>query len=271
MPISPDDRAAIAELLARHGHLFDDGELDRLDLLFTAAVSYDLAAFGGGVLHGIEAIRAATLALGDRNPVGHHVTNVVITPIDERSARALSKGIGVMADGRTGSVVYDDVVIRTPEGWRISHRRVTARRAPLGGRTAAPGEVVERWRRASIDRSPDALRSVYAAAAVHEFPFAYPGVPTRLEGREEIVNWIAAGWAGDVPRFDGYRTLALHATADPRTVVVEQEAFGTSAAAGAFSLPSIVVLTVDDGQILRLRDYVDVRAAAAVLGSGGAV
>lgn len=81
---------------------------------------------------------------------------------------------------------------------------------------------------------------------VHEFPFAYPGVPSRLEGREEIVGWIAAGWAGDVPKFDGYRTLALHATAD-------------------FTLPSIVVLTAADGQILRLRDYVDVRAAAAVL------
>ena len=72
-----------------------------------------------------------------------------------------------------------------------------------------------------------------------------------------------------MPRFDGYRTLALHATADPRTVVVEQEAFGTSASTGAFTLPSIVVLTVADGQILRLRDYVDVRAAAAVLGRAG--
>jgi ketosteroid isomerase-like protein len=131
--------------------------------------------------------------------------------------------------------------------------------------------VVERWRRASIARSTDAMRAVYAAAAVHEFPFPYPGVPNRLEGREEIVGWIAAGWAGDVPKFDGYRTLALHATADPRTVVVEQEVFGTSAATGAFTLPSIVVLTVDGGQIVRLRDYVDVRAAAAVLGSGGAV
>jgi uncharacterized protein len=138
-----------------------------------------------------------------------------------------------------------------------------------GHLTAAPGEVVERWRRASIDRSTDALRSVYADAAVHEFPFAYPGVPTRLEGREEIVSWIAAGWAGDVPRFDGYRTLALHATTDPQTVVVEQEAVGTSATIGAFTLPGIVVLTAEDGRIVRLRDYVDVRAAAAVLGRAG--
>jgi len=129
--------------------------------------------------------------------------------------------------------------------------------------------VVELWRLASIARSTDAMHRVYAADAVHEFPFAYPGVPSRLEGREEIVGWIAAGWAGDVPKFDGYRTLALHTTADPQTVVVEQEAFGTSIPAGDFTLPSIVVLTARHGQILRLRDYVDVRAAAAVLGHAG--
>ncbi len=262
-------RTAITDLIHLHGHLVDGGELERAGELFTEDVTYDVADFGLGTLSGRAALRDAALAVGDANPVGHHVTNVVITAVDERSARASSKGIGVMADGTAGSVVYDDVVTRTPDGWRISHRRVTARRAPLGGRTAAPGEVVERWRRAGINRSTDALRSVYADAAVHEFPFAYPGVPARLEGREEIVSWIAAGWAGDVPRFDGYRTLALHATADPGTVVVEQEAFGTSASTGEFTLPSIVVLTVDGGQILHLRDYVDVRAAAAVLGRAG--
>jgi hypothetical protein len=89
--LTPGDRAEIAELLARHGHLFDDGEFDRLDLLFTASVRYDVTAFGGGVLQGIEAIRAATLALADRNPVGHHVTNVVLTEQPDGSVRARSK------------------------------------------------------------------------------------------------------------------------------------------------------------------------------------
>ena len=133
MTVRPDDRAAITELLARHGHLFDEGELARLDLLFTASVSYDVTAFGGGVLHGIEAIRAATLALGDRNPVGHHVTNVVLTDQPDGSVRARSKGIGVYADGTAGSVTYEDTVVHTAEGWRIDARTVTPRRTPLGG------------------------------------------------------------------------------------------------------------------------------------------
>ena len=175
-----------------------------------------------------------------------------------------------MADGTAGSVVYDDVVTRTPDGWRISHRRVTARRAPLGGRTAAPGEVVERWRRASIDRSTDAMRSVYADAAVHEFPFAYPGVPARLEGREEIVSWIAAGWAGDVPRFDGYRTLAVCTRPPIRARSSSSRRRSAPARRPANShCPASSCSTVTARQILHLRDYVDVRAAAAVLGRAG--
>ena len=59
-------------------------------------------------------------------------TNIVITQIDERSARVRSKGHGIQADGTTGSVVYDDIVTRRPDGWRISYRKVSARRTPLG-------------------------------------------------------------------------------------------------------------------------------------------
>ena len=129
MTLAPGDRAEITELLARHGHLFDDGEFDRLNLLFTASVRYDVTAFGGGVLQGIEAIRAATLALGDRNPVGHHVTNVVLTEQPDGSVRARSKGIGVYADGTAGSVTYEDEIVRTDDGWRIDARTVAPRRA----------------------------------------------------------------------------------------------------------------------------------------------
>jgi hypothetical protein len=134
--LSPDDRAAIVELLALHGHLFDDGELDRLDELFTASVVYDVTALGGGVLRGVDAIRAAALALGDRNPLGHHVTNVVLSTQPDGSVRARSKGIGVNADGTVGTVTYEDTVVEEGNGWRIGARTVVPRRAPLNGRHA---------------------------------------------------------------------------------------------------------------------------------------
>jgi hypothetical protein len=73
---------------------------------------------------------------------------------------------------------------------------------------------------------------VYAADAVHEFPFTCPGLPSRLLGRNEIVSFIAAGWQACPLKYQRYRTLAIHDTSDPETIIVEQEVLGTSASAG---------------------------------------
>jgi ketosteroid isomerase-like protein len=133
MPVTVEDRLEIAALLALHGHLFDEGELDRLDELFTPDVVYDASSLGQEPMHGIEAIRSAALALGDRNPVAHHVTNVVVTAADGNTAAVRSKGLGVTRDGKIGSVTYVDTVTRTAAGWRITQRRLQARRQPLNG------------------------------------------------------------------------------------------------------------------------------------------
>ncbi|MEV3986213.1 nuclear transport factor 2 family protein [Nonomuraea sp. NPDC049758] len=266
MALTEHDRTDITDVIHLHGHLTDAGELDRADELFTPDVIYDLDDFGLGCLHGIAAVRAAALAAGDANPVGHHVTNILITPIDDRSARVRSKGIGIKADGTAGSVVYDDVLTRQADGWRISHRRVTARRAALDEQEAGPRAVLERWRRAAVTRSADDLRRLYALDAVHEFPFTGPGLPSRLAGRDEIVKWITAGWRDHPLTYERYRTLAVHDTGDPGTIVVEQEVLGTSAATGEFALPNLIVLTVREGRIIRLRDYVNLSAAAAAMG-----
>ncbi|GAA2142177.1 nuclear transport factor 2 family protein [Actinomadura napierensis] len=133
-------------------------------------------------------------------------------------------------------------------------------------RGAGARGVLERYRRAAIDQSVAEMSRLYAADAVHEFPFTAPGLPSRLEGRDEIVNWIAAGWKDGPLKYERYRTLAVHDTADPATIIVEQEALGTSASTGGFALPNIVVLTVRDGQIVHLRDYVNIPAAMAAIG-----
>ena len=266
MELSEQDRIEIADLINLHGHFTDAGDLDRASELFTPDATYDLDDFGLGSLHGTAAVREAALALGDANPVGHHVTNIVVTRIDDRSARVRSKGIGVMADGTAGSVGYDDVVTRQGDGWKISYRKVAARRAALGQQKAGAREVLQRLRQAAIRQSADDMSRVYAADAVHEFPFTRPGMPSRLEGRDEIVNWIAAGWKTYPLRYERYRTLAIHDTSDPETIIVEQEALGTSSSTGGFALPNIVVLTVRNGQIARLRDYVNIPAAADALG-----
>ncbi|QUQ62618.1 nuclear transport factor 2 family protein [Kutzneria sp. CA-103260] len=265
MTLTEQDRIDIADLVNRHGHLVDAGELDRLAELFTPDVVYDVTDFGLGSLHGPAAVRDAALALGPANPVGHHVTNIVITPVDEVTAAVQSKGIGIMAGGTVGSAVYDDVVTHGPNGWKISRRKVTARRTPLGGpgprEAPGPRAVLEQFRQAVVDQSADALSRLYATDAVHEFPFTRPGLPSRLDGRDEIMRWSTSMWHNNSVRYERYRTRAVHDTADPDTIIVEQEAVGAD-----FALPNIVVLTVRDGQIAHLRDYVNILAAEAVIG-----
>jgi ketosteroid isomerase-like protein len=130
----------------------------------------------------------------------------------------------------------------------------------------SPLAVLERSRRAAIDQSVEDTRALYAIDAVHEFPFSVAGMPSRLVGREQIVNWSAELWQANPLRYQRYRTIAIHRTEDPDTIVVEQEAIGTSSVTGEFVLPNIQVLTARDGQIRHLRDYVNVAAAAAALG-----
>jgi SnoaL-like domain len=129
--LTAEDRLEIYELLALHGHLMDAGEFDRLDELFTDDFVYDLEALGYGRLAGAEALVEASRALGDGNPLGHHVTNSLVTANRDDEAVVRSKGIGVLADGTSGTVVYEDVVRRTESGWRISHRTLIPRRRPL--------------------------------------------------------------------------------------------------------------------------------------------
>ncbi|MGC5015185.1 nuclear transport factor 2 family protein [Streptosporangium sp. DT93] len=133
MTLAYEDRCVITDLIAMHGHLCDSGELDRLDEVFTADVVYDVTDFGQEVLEGVTACADAGRALGELNPVGHHVTNIVLSERADGLVYARSKGIGVNADGTSGSVTYEDTVVRADQGWRISHRKVIARRVPLGG------------------------------------------------------------------------------------------------------------------------------------------
>ena len=132
MGFTAEDRVAITELIALHGHLVDGGELDRLGEVFTEDVFYDVSDFGAPPIEGVAAMREAAYALGEANPVGHHVTNIVLTEIGGDRVGAVSKFIGVRADGGCGSGTYEDTVLRTDAGWRISRRRIRARRAPLG-------------------------------------------------------------------------------------------------------------------------------------------
>lgn len=104
---------------------------DRLADLFTDDAVLDLEDFGYGTLHGLQAIRdLARDSQDDKSqPLGHHATNIVVVGQDGEGVRTRSKGLAVMADGTSGTAVYEDILRRDERGWRITRRKVVARAA----------------------------------------------------------------------------------------------------------------------------------------------
>jgi ketosteroid isomerase-like protein len=129
-----------------------------------------------------------------------------------------------------------------------------------------PREILERFQQAAIDHSLEDMLDLYADDAVHEFPFTRPGLPSRLEGREQIQAFLQANWANSPLQYRAYRNVVVHETTDPEVIVIEQDATGTATTNGRdFALPNIVVLRVRDGRIVHFRDYVNVHAVAEAL------
>jgi hypothetical protein len=122
------DILAIHELLALYGHIIDEREWQRVGELFTADALYDMSDFGLGVMRGAAAIRAVWSRPDAIHPLAHHATSIVVTEDPDGRVRVLSKGLGVGSNGRVGSVVYRDIVVRTADGWRFAERKAQVRR-----------------------------------------------------------------------------------------------------------------------------------------------
>ena len=121
-----------------------------------------------------------------------------------------------------------------------------------------------RWLAGAPDDGDD-----LADDAVLEMPFAAPGRPTRVEGAANVCAFTAAGRAAFPGRFDECRTVAVHETADPDTIVVEYELGGTVGSHRA-KAPFIGVLRVRDGKVVLWREYQDRTAIADAVTAGRA-
>jgi ketosteroid isomerase-like protein len=89
---------------------------------------------------------------------------------------------------------------------------------------------------------------------VFEFPFAPPGRPVRVEGKQALGEYLAA-----VPsrvEFDRLSNLETHQTLNPDVAIFEVTAAGRVKDTGApYEMSYVVVLTVRDGRIAHYRDY----------------
>ncbi|MCX5344934.1 nuclear transport factor 2 family protein [Streptomyces atratus] len=126
-----------------------------------------------------------------------------------------------------------------------------------------PREVLVRYHQAMLDKSADDLADLYAADAVHEFPFTSPGFPSRYEGREEVRAGYRAAWGASPVRVEAIEDMEVHETADPEVIIGEHAVVG-ALPIGTFTVPGVLIVRVHDGLITRVRDYMDGLAVAGL-------
>lgn len=138
---------------------------------------------------------------------------------------------------------------------------------------AGPREVfVHLHDRVRDDYDMDGQADLYAQDGTLELPFAPPGMPRCIRGREEIRKFLVA--AGQRARRAGrrivrYDPLVVHETTDHEVIVAEFDLHGEVAATGAaYRMPFIQVLRVRDGEIVSMRDYFTGEALEAAFEAG---
>jgi uncharacterized protein len=105
-----------------------------------------------------------------------------------------------------------------------------------------------------LDSNIPAWVDLWAEDGLMEFPFAPPGWPPRLDGKDAI-----AAYMRDYPdhiELQEIPDLLIHQTAAADTIVVEMRAVGRLVETGKpFDMTYIAVVTVQDGRFTSYRDY----------------
>ena len=132
--------------------------------------------------------------------------------------------------------------------------------------SATPADVLAQRRHVILSGDADDFADLFAPDGVIEAPFAPPGAPARLEGREAIREYSRHVMASPL-RLEDFEVAELYQTQDPEVVIVEMRTKGTVTTTGqSFAATSIQVLRIRDGQIVLFRDFADPRVLEDVMG-----
>ncbi len=121
--LSTEDTLAIQAMLADYGHVVDDHDWDRAHEVFAEDFVFERGD-GRPDLHGIADVVAT---FKGRNMYAHVTTNTTISEDDDGTVRAHSKFLGFPNEGQPVTGDYRDVVVRTPQGWRLQRRYAEVR------------------------------------------------------------------------------------------------------------------------------------------------
>ncbi|MBB5121853.1 phenazine biosynthesis protein PhzA/PhzB [Streptomyces eurocidicus] len=118
----------------------------------------------------------------------------------------------------------------------------------------SPADLYRHSLRLLLDKDIPAWTGLWADDAVMEFPFAPPGWPRRLEGREAVAAYMR-DYPDHIDLHD-FPDLRIHETTDPATLVAEMRGTGRVTATGRpFEMTYIAVVTAHNGRFTSYRDY----------------
>lgn len=131
MTLTADDRLDIIELPGRYADALDLRQPEQLRQVFTTDAVWEVV--GALRLEGLDAIMTF-MERDDVHPGAHIMTNIYIASVDTQAdgsalVHLSSRGmypVGPSSRNNPTAVFYgryDDDVVRTPDGWRIRHRR----------------------------------------------------------------------------------------------------------------------------------------------------
>jgi uncharacterized protein (TIGR02246 family) len=121
-----EDRQAIADLLVRYARAVDDGDDAALAACFTDDAEASFAGIDAGIGGAaITSFLRSTMG-GGRPASTHNIANITVSLRgDEADAVSNAVVFGVRGEPpemRARGVQYDDLVVRTSDGWRIRRR-----------------------------------------------------------------------------------------------------------------------------------------------------
>lgn len=121
-----------------------------------------------------------------------------------------------------------------------------------------------------LDPNASSFAEMFDPDGVMEFPFAYSGLPARIQGREALADHLAM--LGGLISFDRIGEPTIIETVDPQTVVLEFEGFGMGVATGEpYDQRYVSIIRTRNGRIVHYKDYWDPLAVLRAIRGSQAV
>jgi len=276
-----DHEAVVA--VVRRQHLYaDEGRWDELAALFTDPVEVDYADLTGepgGPVAPAALVAGWRAVLGGFDATQHLLAREVVDVAgDAATCTADVQATHRLATAAGGSLWtlgarYAYRLRREPAGWRIAAVRLTVlwgdgnQQLPaLAAARREPVEVVERFFAALEAMDVGAFVALWHDDGVQEMPFAPPGFPRRLEGKEAIRRQY-----GGLP--DAYVSMRfprrLRAAGDG-LVVAEYGGEIALRSGGRYDNTYVGLFEVRDGRLRRFVECFDPQVLADAFGGDAA-